>query len=297
MPSAIMESTRKEQRLVKNKGNDDPVAITRAKAFSRWFSRYRKDVMMMSQAEFGNYMKQFIIYLLKLPNTNLTERDKESAQDRLRGELTEMARGFEIESRYSDSKVNETWTKLFLLFCITGDVASSYNLFDYLNTNDDGRLPKNAWSRKEIPLIVASTAPSVQGSRMEVETSEPLKAKSTSEKKSMRSSETTISGLLSAYVREEMQNSGTTQDSVIRSLADLMSESGETFVRVELEEILNRINNSFRFGRIRSIVKRLAQLEVFLKSDSSPYSVAELLSLPLGFELVTEENQRPLRSK
>lgn len=289
MPSVIMEMDRQAKNLSNLK-------LIRAKAFSRWFSRYRKDVMMMSQDEFGNYMKQFIIYLLKLPNTNLTDRDRESAQERLRGKLTEMARGFEIELRYSDSKVNETWTRLFLLFCITGNVGSDYNLFDYLNTNDDGRLPRNAWDRKEIPLIVASTVSSVQGSRMAVEALESVKAISAS-KKTMESSETTISQLLMNYVRQEMQQRGVTQDSVLRSLVDQMNEEGEDFVRMELELVLNGIDNSSYFGRVKNIVERLAEMEILLKSDGSPYLVAEVLSLPLGFELITEETQRPLRSR
>lgn len=292
MPSATMVKDKEKQGSLK-KGKDDPRTKIRSKAFSRWFSRYRKDVMVMSQAEFGNYMQQFIIYLLKLDGTNLTAKDRFSAQERLRGELTEMARGFEIEQRYSDSKVNEAWTKLFLLFCMTGSVDSDYNVFDYLDTNDDGKLPKNAWTRKEIPLIVASKAPSAD-SRKKVEA---IESKTIPTKENRMESETTISDLLSKYVREQMTLRGITQDGVLRSLVDQMNEDGQNFVRMELELIINKISESSYLGQIRSIVKQLAKLEVLKKENGDPYSVAELLATPLGFEPIREDSHRSLRSR
>ena len=271
------------------KSKDDPKTRIRAKAFSRWFARYRKDVMVMSQAEFGNYMQQFIIYLLKLEGTNLTSKDKASAQERLRGELTEMARGFEVEFRYSDSKINEAWTKLFLLFCMTGRIDSNYNLFDYLDTNDDSKLPKNAWVRKEIPLILVNKAPSAQSSQKEVRASE---SKTSTKNTRMELSETaTISDLLAKYVREQMTERGITQSSVLRSLTDQMSESGEWFGVIELELILNKISETSYIGQVRSIVKCLAELKALTKEDGSPYSVAELLATPLGFEPIKEDGR------
>jgi hypothetical protein len=295
MPSLIKMETHRDAQQFGGE-MDGARNQNRAKAFSRWFLRYRKDVMTMSQAEFGNYMKQFIIYLLKLEGTNLTERDRESAQGRLRGELTEMARGFEIESRYSDSKMNESWTKLFLVFCITGDIYSNYNPFDYLDTNDDGQLPKNAWVRKDIPLIAINTPSPTQGLRERAQIPETKRTKSVNTQQPMTTN-TTISDLLRVYVRKEIVQRGTTQDSVLRSLADEMNEDGADFVRMELELILNAIDNSSYFGRVRSMVKRFGEMEIFLKGDETPYSVAELLSMPLGFEFIEEESRKPQRSR
>lgn len=289
MPLATMVKESQKQGAQKEKDNR---AKIRAKAFSRWFSRYRKDVMAMSQAEFGNYMQQFILYLLKLSDTNLTDKDRLSAQGRLRGELTEMARGFEIESRYSDSKINEAWTKLFLLFCITGDVCSTYNIFDYLDTNDDGQLPKEAWIRKEIPLIAASKAPSADSQRMV----EAIESTKTITKENLMKSETTISDLLCKYVREQITLRGITQEGVLRSLVDQMNEDGQNFVRMELELILNKIPDSSYLGQVKSIVKQLAKLGILIKEDGTPYSVAELLATPLGFEPIKEDSHRSLRS-
>ena len=61
MPVLTMVVEQKQGKSSAKKSKDDPKTRIRAKAFSRWFARYRKDVMVMSQAEFGNYIQQFII--------------------------------------------------------------------------------------------------------------------------------------------------------------------------------------------------------------------------------------------
>ena len=76
-----------------------------------------------------------------------------------------------------------------------------------------------------------------------------------------------------------------------------MNEDGEDFVRIELELILDRINASSYCGQVRAILERLIEMGVFLKKDSKPYLLPELLSKPLGFELIKENNQKPLRSR
>ena len=267
-------------------------------AFSRWSNRYREDVMVMSQAKYGNYMQQFISYVLGEPDILITERDRAKAQARLEGELTEMARGFEVESRYSDSKINETWLRHFVVFCMTGDIHSSYNIFDYLDTNENGRLPSNVWDRKEIPSAIARKGSSNDDLRKRVEALESQVA--TLSRKKMEpheESSETISGMFSDYVRLQMNERGTNRESVLRSLIDLMNEDCEDFVRIELELILDRINASSYCGQVRAILERLIEMGVFLKKDSKPYLMPELLSKPLGFELIKENNQKPLRSR
>ena len=127
--------------------------LAQATAFICWVKKYRIDTMGMSFEAFGNYLTRFIEYLLRHYGDLLTDGDRKKAEERLKGKLTEMVRGFEVESRYSEKAMNEAWRKLFMLFCITGDIESDFNIYDYLNSGDIGILPNNTWDRKEIPLI------------------------------------------------------------------------------------------------------------------------------------------------
>lgn len=105
----------------------------------------------------------------------------------------------------------------------------------------------------------------------------------------MRGLEVTVSSLLSDYVRGEMSDRGIERASILNSLANKMNEYGANFVRMELEMIVDRVDNSCYFGRVRAIVKRISELEILLREDGKPYTVSELLAMPLGFDLIQED--------
>lgn len=277
------------------------VKAIQARAFVYWARRYRQDVLDMSFGDFGNYLTSFIQYLLKNYGDLLTEKDREKCKERLKGRLTEMVRGFEQEDRYSDRSMNEAWRKFFMLFCITGNVESDFDIFSYLNTGDRSLLPKNTWTRKEIPFGRAKNAQGASGDSylaMRVEALEKqLAVLVTGNCKRMTETppQTTFSALLADYVKKEMSDRAVTRDSVLIGLISKMNEQGGHFMRPELEFILDRADEMFYMGRLKAIIKRIAELTILLKEDEKPYSLSELLAMPLGFQVIQEEQSQRSR--
>lgn len=284
--------------MVINEGRVIDKKSVQAKAFTGWAKRYRRDVLCMSYEAFGNYLAAFIKYLVYNYGELLTEKDVSECQERLSGKLTEMVRGFESEDRYSEKTMNKVWRRYFVLFCMTGDVRSTFNIFDYLDTGEMKLLPPEAWTRKEIPIL-SERKEKRQGAsednnlKERIEALESQLAALLGGAKHVETSEKTIAFLLSEYIRGQMQDRGVERSAILNTLVARLNEQGANFVRMELELILDRVDNFCYLGRIRTILKRVSALEILLKEDGKPYTFAEMSAMPLGFDLIQEDQKLP----
>lgn len=262
-------------------GNRDKYASQRYRdTLTRWTHRLQsKEAFNLTDRSLGEYITKFIEYFEF--STGQKSRVRSGDKNGYAGRWKAAATTPSFQKLEEDS-----WVLLFISFCMTGELYSSFDATEYLETGNESLLPSRAWEYKKIPLHL-SKAIAQPKNDLEIKVKElehlvvSLQKKVEAMELYDQKTKISFSSLLEFWVKSEAQKSHLPVDIILAGLSNQLGAFAST---IELKDIIYG-TYSMDKDRFKNYVKAIAALGILKDGKDSAYSGKELLSLPPGITI------------